>query len=530
MVTLHAYVLRELLKTFGLALAALTALFTMGGGLYNIVRYEGVSASDVFRFIPLLIPIVVTLTMPMAALFAATMVYGRLAADNELTACRAAGVNIHRIFLSALLLTLFVAAFSLLFGNFVIPSFIARISDFARSNLRDMVSRQLQHKGFIHRGKSGEDRYTLTAEKVQGVTDAALHAKGFETGQGLHYLLITNPTFLHLDNNGDLVRFTVARHGLCLFDTRRAQMEAIFFVHEARDFEVGKRAVYIGQQQVGPVKVPLQPRTRLSMAALDDLLRWRDAPWEVPRFSEDIRRFRTKLNRERFYALCAARLQDGKQLELFDDQGCAYRITCQELQGDDKGLTLTRARVAPSGELLIEIRLLRTADQDVLEYRPREGVYGEPRRQPTLSLYGPRPPAELVTEMQRYTPQAIVDSGVALPPDSALGDQHLGLQKSARRWLRKITATIHFRLGFASSVLVTVLMGAALGAIFRGSRALAAFALALIPFFSVLILLVLGRQLAEDQHAAPIGPLVTWGGLLLVLLADGLILRLGVRR
>ena len=90
MVTLHGYILRELLKTLGLTLAALTVLFTMGGGLYNVIRYEGVSAADVLSFIPLLLPIVLTLTLPIAALFAATMVYGRLAADNELVACRAA--------------------------------------------------------------------------------------------------------------------------------------------------------------------------------------------------------------------------------------------------------------------------------------------------------------------------------------------------------------------------------------------------------------------------------------------------------
>jgi len=199
MVTLHTYVLRELLKTFGLALAALTVLFTMGGGLYNIVRYEGVSAGDVFGFVPILIPIVVTLTMPMAALFATAMVYGRLAADNELLACRAAGINIHRLLLAAVLLSVFVAAFSLLFGSFIIPSFMQRIDSFTRSNIRDLVAQQLQQKGFVHRGREGEDRYTFTAEKVDYVSDAALRAKYFEVADGLHYLLVTNPTFLQLN-------------------------------------------------------------------------------------------------------------------------------------------------------------------------------------------------------------------------------------------------------------------------------------------------------------------------------------------
>ena len=101
MATLHGYILRELLKTFALALTALTVIFTMGGGLYNIVRYEGVTTADIARLLPLMLPSAITFLMPIAALFAATMVYGRLAADNELTASRASGNNNHRLFLSA---------------------------------------------------------------------------------------------------------------------------------------------------------------------------------------------------------------------------------------------------------------------------------------------------------------------------------------------------------------------------------------------------------------------------------------------
>ena len=101
----NGYILRELLKTFALTLLTLTAVFTMGGGMYNIVKFEGVTAADLLFALPLLIPVVVTITMPVAALFAATMAYGRFAADNEFLACRAAGINIHRLFLSALLLS-----------------------------------------------------------------------------------------------------------------------------------------------------------------------------------------------------------------------------------------------------------------------------------------------------------------------------------------------------------------------------------------------------------------------------------------
>ena len=56
MITLHRYVLQDLLKTFGLSVVAMTALFTLAGGIYNVVRQEGIGAAQVFTILPLLIP------------------------------------------------------------------------------------------------------------------------------------------------------------------------------------------------------------------------------------------------------------------------------------------------------------------------------------------------------------------------------------------------------------------------------------------------------------------------------------------
>lgn len=551
MVTLHTYVLRELLKTFGLALAALTVLFTMGGGLYNVVRYEGISAGDVFGFVPILIPIVVTLTMPMAALFATAMVYGRLAADNELLACRAAGINIHRLLLAAVLLSIFVAAFSLLFGSFIIPSFMQRIDSFTRSNIRDLVAQQLQQKGFVHRGREGEDRYTFTAEKVDYVSDDTLRAKHFEVADGLHYLLVTNPTFLQLNRNGDLVRFVAARYVLCAFDTRVTPLEVTLHIRDGQDFEVGKRALTITDQETR-ITVPTPTPFRLTTTDLRLLLRWRRAPWESPRLADELQRFLIDVTRARFSEHCAARLQAGAAVGLRDDYGQEYTLTAARVQAGRDSLALTRGRVEirgadgqprlayeahrvdvttlPLPDPLVELRLVQSPEHDVLEYDLRPGNPTAARRKETLNLDRLHIPTEVLQDARQVTAAAVLDPDVDLPLDQALGDRRIGLQKSAQQLLRKIVGTINFRLSYCSSALVTLLMGAALGIIFRGSRALAAFGLALIPFFVVLILLVLGRQLTEDPHISPIGPFVTWGGLVLLLLADGVILRLGVRR
>jgi len=301
------------------------------------------------------------------------------------------------------------------------------------------------------------------------------------------------------------------------------------------------------------VQLPLPAPFRLTTADLRDLLRWRHAPWETPRLRDDLRAFLAELTRQRFYDFCAERIAAGQAVLLLDEYGQEYRIAAAQARRGGEKLILATGRIelrSAEGQLrtiyeaerielttvplpsrtLVTIRLVQTPSQDVLERDLGAGLRGSPRHKPTLNLDQVLVPQAIHTEMERYTPAAILDPQVELPMDRELGDRRIGLQKQAQQLGRKIVATINFRMGYTSSVLVTLLMGAALGVIFRGSRALAAFALAMIPFFSVLVLLVLGRQLTEDRQTTQIGPVVSWGGLLLMLLADGLIVRLGVRR
>lgn len=556
MATLHGYILRELLKTTGLALVAMTVLFTMGGGLYNIIRFEGVSAGDLMTIVPLLIPIVLTMSLPIAALFAATMVYGRLAADNELTACKAAGINVHRLFLPAGLLALFVAVFVLLVGNFVIPSFVQQITNYARNNLRDIIAQNLQQEGFLrHREKGSGAAYTVTAERVQRVDERELQDRGFEVGTGLQYLHISNPTFLHVDGSGRLVRFTVANQALCRFDIRPDPMELMFLVDDARDFEVGRQAVHIGQQQIGPVGIPVPAPFQLSFADLRSLLHWGRQPWDVPRLTEPIRDYIRAITLRRFFDHAAEQIARGT-LELRDRQGTPYVISGRRVKVEDRGVFISDGRVlVPRGGAAqptryeareatlraiqvpgtpnfdVELILLRTAESDVLEYEPKgAGRYGEPRRKQTLSFDGLQLPDVVLADARTYTPAAVVDPQFPLPGDERLEERRAGLRDQAAKWQRKVAATIHFRLGYSSCAIVAVVMGAILGVLFRGSRVLAAFGLATIPLFGVLMLMVVGRQLAEQTPTQQLGPLVTWGGLAGVLVLDVVLLRLGVRR
>ncbi|MGD8450757.1 MAG: LptF/LptG family permease [Phycisphaerae bacterium] len=554
MVTLHGHVLRELLKTFALTLVALTALFTMGGGLYNVLKYEGIGAADLLRFIPLMVPIVVALTMPVAALFSVTMVYGRLAADNELLACRAAGINIHRLFLSAILLSVFVAGFSLFFGDLVMPDFVRRVDRYARANLRDIAFTKLQVMGYVRYEKSG-NRYLLTARRVRIPTDEALAQQNLPQDEGITYLLVDEPVFLQIDNHDNLVRQASAAHGLCQFDARTTPLEITIYVDNGREFDVTGRSVSLQQQQIGPIMIPLQFPRKSSMVDLATLLRWRRRPWEVDKLEGPVRNFLTRFQTEYFFTDAASQLNAGQTLTLQDDEGQTFRITAPEAVGNDASLLLRRARIEipgdqpqrplfydapeallrprpmPDGGLRLALDLREAGGEPVREHHPRASDYeqGRPKRDAALGDTLQLPP-DVLTRLQPYDAKVIFDTNAELPLSETLATQRAKLLDDGQRQRRKMTSVIHFRLASACSVLVTVLMAAALGVMFRGARALAAFGLACIPFGTVAVLLVMARQLGEKAGGEMLGPALTWGGLAAVAVIDLVLLRLGVRR
>src|SRR4030043_1935176 len=91
--TLHRYIFRELLKVFIPSAAALTLMLSLGSVLRPVQEY-GVGPRQVVHLIGYFLPITLTFVLPMAALFAGALVYGRFASDNELDACKAGGVSL----------------------------------------------------------------------------------------------------------------------------------------------------------------------------------------------------------------------------------------------------------------------------------------------------------------------------------------------------------------------------------------------------------------------------------------------------
>ncbi|MCC5847548.1 MAG: LptF/LptG family permease [Verrucomicrobia bacterium] len=133
--TLHRFVLVDFLMSFGMALAVSTLMLYLGAimrGLDFIAR--GVPGMVLLRIFTLNIPYILTWSIPVSALVATLLLFGRISMDGEFTAMRSGGLGTWQIISPVVFACLGLSLICL-----VIHYEIAPESRFARQNaLRDI--------------------------------------------------------------------------------------------------------------------------------------------------------------------------------------------------------------------------------------------------------------------------------------------------------------------------------------------------------------------------------------------------------
>lgn len=92
---LHRYILSEFIESFFFGLLVFSSILLLDQvfQLINLFLNKGVSALIIARLFILILPNILSLTIPMAALFGILIAYGRLSEDNEITALRSSGIT-----------------------------------------------------------------------------------------------------------------------------------------------------------------------------------------------------------------------------------------------------------------------------------------------------------------------------------------------------------------------------------------------------------------------------------------------------
>jgi lipopolysaccharide export LptBFGC system permease protein LptF len=150
--TLHGYLTKELAKVTALALVAFTLVMTVFA-IIEPLRKMGLSADQAISLIGYTLPSMLSLTLPIAALFATTIVYGRFSQDNELLACRASGISSASLVWPALVLGVIATIISLIASNYLTPR-MAKMGEEAIRSARGIIYQDLLTTGSYRNGNA----------------------------------------------------------------------------------------------------------------------------------------------------------------------------------------------------------------------------------------------------------------------------------------------------------------------------------------------------------------------------------------
>lgn len=120
---LRKYVLKELIGPFFFSFVVFTFVMLLGNiiKLADLVINKGVDFLSVCKLFFYMLPWLFTFTIPMAVLTGTLLSFGRLAADNEITAMRASGISLYKLILPLLIVGLVISLISVELNDWILP-------------------------------------------------------------------------------------------------------------------------------------------------------------------------------------------------------------------------------------------------------------------------------------------------------------------------------------------------------------------------------------------------------------------------
>jgi lipopolysaccharide export system permease protein len=204
---LKRYVIFEVFRGFALALLTMTAVFV----LFMVAaqaRDIGLSPNDIVHLVPYVIPSTLPYTVPVSLLFSVTVVYGRLAGDNEIIAVKTAGLSV----MTVLWPTLFFAAGLSALLLFLSADWIPRCTHSAKmvlfKDMEDMFHKLLKRNLEFDKG---DWPFSIKVRDVVGskMIDAAFLHKANKEGNDYDAVIEAKQAELHFDLDANLVRVTL---------------------------------------------------------------------------------------------------------------------------------------------------------------------------------------------------------------------------------------------------------------------------------------------------------------------------------
>ena len=535
--TLFVYIFRDLLRIFMLTSGALAGIMSFGGLLRPLTEH-GLDAGQVAKVLTYFMPAMTTYSLPIAALFATTMVYGRLAADNELTACRAAGVSYLSISMPAFVLGLIVAIVSLVFLCFVVPNFSMKVERVIYSNLANLVATEIERTRQI----DFEDQ-TIYAERA--VVSPPAPDRPDEQVVTLESVMVT--TYDQPDKKDPRLQipnsFYLAKAATIFIDrggSNDDEYSIEVLLEGGTMFPRQFTSAYeggISETHIGPITrpSPIGEKTEfMDIRRLHELARDETKSRKV----RDVLRDLIRAEQSAVFLQSVRDDLNGRGVYRFDAGGDeVYEL--RRAPGAEPAVIRRGELIVPSARLAREkaavVALAAESRELRLKARP---AAGEEQLVVDLNLH-----AAVVTQGGETTERGGFQQTFQMPMPPDIGAiarrqpqhylNHKSVSKADQNRLRRelirlrngVESELHGRASFAVSCLILVIVGCYLGMMFKSGNFLTAFAVSVVPALLCIALVVTGQHTAESvpwsldnfQNPLKLGLALIWSGNVAVL-------------
>jgi len=463
------------------------------------------------------LPVTLTFVLPMAALFACSLVYGRFAGDNELDACRAGGVHMMTVVYPGLALAIVVTIATLLLSFHVTPAFVHRAERSFKDDARQILFRNVQRRGYY--ALPPDERNIIYADQVspaQNTLSGVVLVRLAKQGANVERVITAEAAHIAFNPHEQFNEVEVTAHNTFQIDSQDESGAGAEWL--SLTFEFGSLLA-----------------DEIKFKRLDEMKRIRINPIEfhpVARLSRDIyaqtiaellaQDVRATLDAGRAY-----RLHSGSEIVEFTASRCEPRedkriellgdIVIDQYEADTRrktaSLTAAKAYLHLEGD-----ELWPTLTLDVYNARLNDSAFLKMRhfiRSLVLPTSIEKAMAQFKTQDNRLVPGALKRNVPELTKGMTRGLERRKLQLAiiANDAMLQIKSVLHSRLVFGLGCVPMILIGIGLGIVKRGGHLLSAFGISCLPAAMLIICIMSGKQIIENVRTQASGTLVMWGGL-----------------
>jgi lipopolysaccharide export system permease protein len=215
---LQRYVMGEILRAFSLALLTVTSVIVLFMVMIEATKV-GLTPREIMNLVPFVIPSSLPYTIPVSLLFAVTVVFGRLASDNEIVAVKTAGLSAMTVLNPAIALGVILSVLLVYLSNELIPRSNTEAKLIIFKNMEEMFYKYLKKdREFNNRGWP----FLIKVKDVEGkkmIKPVFKHRKSPDNPNQFDMIIIGDTAVIHFDTANNVAR--VYLDGAEIIDPRK---------------------------------------------------------------------------------------------------------------------------------------------------------------------------------------------------------------------------------------------------------------------------------------------------------------------